>query len=290
MLIKFNMKKMKMGIVGLLLSWSVIFFGCNKMDALEETPVTVKDTTKVINGIKDTVKDTTKVINGIKDTVKVIVKDTLNVGNNNNTAAPIVTTSANPSINLVFDGDSQTKRGYYPSKVLALLKANAYTNVTTVNFGVSGQTTFNMISDVATQVVPAKNSKAQVNIVCYWIGANDAIKDASTDTAKLYKYLLSYYNTLHKAGFKVLMINLPDANHHVGTDKINAMYKRVYSKISDVYVNCRVTGGAFEKNTNLSYYTEDGIHLCTNGYNYLAEKYVYPKLIGFIKSYTAPKN
>jgi lysophospholipase L1-like esterase len=184
-----------------------------------------------------------------------------------------------PSINIIFDGDSQTKREYYPNKLIELLKGNGYSNVKSVNIAVSGQNTLNMISDVKTQILPKYNASYTKNIVCYWIGANDAIKDALTDTAKLYSNLLLYYNTLKKAGFKVLLINLPDANHHVGTNKVNAMYARVYSKISDVYVNCRETGGAFEKNTNLTYYTSDGIHLSTNGFQYLASKYVYPKFV-----------
>jgi len=183
-----------------------------------------------------------------------------------------------PSINLIFDGDSQTKRGHYSAKTIELLKAAGYTNIVSSNFAVSGQNTNNMISDASVQVVPSFNSKYKKNIVCYWIGANDAIRDELTDTAKLYRYLRGYYLSMKKDGFVVLMINLPDANHHVGTNKINAFYSRERSKISDIYVNCRETGGAFEKNKNLQYYETDGVHLNIAGFRYLASKYVYPKL------------
>lgn len=260
----------------------------------KDTTSVPKDTVIIVPG--DTSKviiDTTLVPPPAKDTVKtvpidsLIKKDTTVVITDPVVVTPPVTDTAvtpetYPSINLIFDGDSQTKRGHYPAKTIELLKAKGYKNIITTNFAVAGQNTLAMITDGSAQVAPSFNSKYKKNIVCYWIGANDAIRDAKTDTAKLYQNLLSYYTSLKKAGFIVVMINLPDANHHVGTNVVNAMFARNYSKISDVYVNCRQTGGAFENNKNTEYYTTDGIHLNVYGYQYLAQKYVYPKLVAFL--------
>lgn len=265
----------------------------------QDTTSVPKDTVKIVPGDTSVVIIDTTLIPPppAKDTVIIVPKDSLITKDTTvvitdpvvvppppvkDTAVTPPAPTTLPSINLIFDGDSQTKRGHYPTKLIELLKAKGYKTIVSTNFAVAGQNTLNMVSDRTTQVVPSFNSKYKRNIVCYWIGANDAIRDAKTDTAKLYQNLLSYYTSMKKAGFTVVMINLPDANHHVGTNVVNAMFARVHSKISDVYVNCRQTGGAFENNKNTKYYTTDGIHLNTYGYQYLAQKYVYPKLLAFL--------
>lgn len=284
------MRKLKWVYLMIYLSSLTLFSNCEDMVVLEDTGRQTKDSIKNPDVIpKDSIiipKDTVIIVVPPKDPVvpptdpvvppkdPVVVPDPVVPKDTPKVVTPVI-----PSINIIFDGDSQTRRGYYPNKIVELLKGNGFTNVVSTNIAVSGQNTLNMVSDASTQILPLYNKGYTKNIVCYWIGANDAIKDALTDTAKLYQNLLSYYTTLKRAGFKVLMINLPDANHHIGTNKVNAMYARVYSKISDVYVNCRESGGAFEKNTNLTYYTSDGIHLSTYGFQYLASKYVYPKFV-----------
>jgi lysophospholipase L1-like esterase len=233
----------------------------------------------IFSSCEDVEDDVVKPVLVNPDTIKVPVS--LNTDTLKSSALP---SGQKPSINLIFDGDSQTKRGYYPLRIEELLKKDGYTSLATFNFGVSGQTTSQMVSDVATQVVPKYNRAYKINIVCYWIGGNDAIKDEKTDTAKLYKYLLTYYTTLKKAGFKVVLIALPDALHRAGTNKINAMYDRAHSKISDVYVDCREKSGVFEQVTNPTYYADAAGHLSKTGYYYMADKYIYPKLKQLISS------
>jgi hypothetical protein len=62
------------------------------------------------------------------------------------------------SINIIFDGDSQTSLGIYPAKILELLGLNGYTGVRNINYAVSGQITSQMVNDVSSQVVPRYSS------------------------------------------------------------------------------------------------------------------------------------
>jgi len=201
--------------------------------------------------------------------------------------AIFVKAQTKPSINIVFDGDSQTSQGTYPARILELLGLNGYTNVRSINYAVSGQNTWAMTYDVSSQVVPRYSSSYNQNIVMYYIGYNDTWSGSSVNTGLLRDYLVTYYNKLKSAGFKVIMINLPDGTNHDGVNAINSMYAADYSKISDVFVNCRESGGVFENNTNSTYFS-DGVHLSNTGYRYLAEHYVYPKLSQLLGSVTPP--
>ncbi|HLO58257.1 MAG TPA: LamG-like jellyroll fold domain-containing protein [Bacteroidales bacterium] len=181
------------------------------------------------------------------------------------------------SLNIVFDGDSQTSSGTWPQKIIELLQSQGYTSVRYANFAVSGQTTFQMVSDVTSQVVPRYSSGYDENLVLYYIGYNDTWAGSNVDVTDLYNNLVKYYTTLKSAGFKVLMINLPDGINRSGISEINSMFASKNTALADVFVNCREPGGVFEDYTNTTWY-RDNVHLSTTGLNYLAEKYVFPKL------------
>jgi lysophospholipase L1-like esterase len=185
------------------------------------------------------------------------------------------------SINIVFDGDSQTSWGVWPSKIIELLQSSGYSNIRNINYAISGQTTSQMVNDVASQVVPRYNSSYSENIVLYYIGYNDTWAGNSLDIVTLHNRLATYYNTLKSAGFKVLMINLPDGLNRTGISVINNMFYQQNKDISDIFVNCRETGGIFEDYHNTTYYRDD-VHLNETGCNYLAEHYVYPKLLNLM--------
>jgi len=191
--------------------------------------------------------------------------------------AIIVRAQSKPSVNIIFDGDSQTSEGIYPAKILELLGLNGYASVRNINYAVSGQTTSQMVNDVSSQVVSRFSSSYNQNIVVYFIGYNDTYNGSSVNTGLLRDYLVTYYNRLKSAGFKVIMVNLPDGLNRDGINVINSMYANDYNRISDVFVNCRESGGVFENYANSTYFS-DGVHLSVTGYNYLAEHYVYPKL------------
>jgi len=199
--------------------------------------------------------------------------------------AIIVKAQTKPSVNIIFDGDSQTTQGTYPAKILELLGLNGFASVRSVNYAVSGQNTWSMSYDVTSQVVPRFSSSYDQNIVIYFIGYNDTWNGSSTNSGLLRDYLVTYYNTLKSAGFKVIMVNLPDGLNRDGVNVINTMYASDYSRISDVFVNCRESGGVFENYSNSTYFS-DGVHLSITGYNYLAEHYVYPKLSQLLGSAT----
>jgi len=186
--------------------------------------------------------------------------------------------SSTSSINIVFDGDSQTSSDIWPAKIIELLRSEGYTDIRSANYAVSGQTTSQMVNDVTSQIVPRYNSNYNENLVLYYIGYNDTWAGSSVDAVTLHNRLVTYYNTLKSAGFKVLMINLPDGTNRTGISVINNMYAGQNNDISDIFVNCRETGGVFEDYTNTVYY-RDNVHLSTTGCNYLAEHYVYPKLL-----------
>lgn len=201
--------------------------------------------------------------------------------------AILVKAQTKPSVNIIFDGDSQTSQGIYPAKILELLGLNGYSSVRNISYAVSGQNTWQMSYDVSSQVVPRYSSSYNQNIVIYYIGYNDTWNGSSVNTGLLRDYLISYYSKLKSAGFKVIMINLPDGLNRDGVNAINSMYASDYSRISDVFVNCRESGGAFENYANSTYFS-DGVHLSITGYQYLAEHYVYPKLSQLLGSGTTP--
>jgi hypothetical protein len=140
-----------------------------------------------------------------------------------------------------------------------------------------------MVNDVSSQIVPRYNSSYNENIVLYYIGYNDTWEGTSLNTTTLHNRLVTYYNTLKSAGFKVLMINLPDGFNRIGISKINSMYAAQYADICDAFVNCRQTAGVFEDYNNTIYY-RDNVHLSITGLNYLAQNYVYSKLTSLINA------
>jgi lysophospholipase L1-like esterase len=185
------------------------------------------------------------------------------------------------SLNIVFDGDSQTSSGTWPQRIIELLQSRGYTSVRYANYAVWGQTTAQMVNDVTTEVVPRYSQGYDENLVLYYIGYNDTWAGSNVDVTALYEKLVTYYNTLKSAGFKVLMINLPDGVNRAGISAINAMFASKNPDIADIFVNCREAGGVFEDYTNTTWY-RDNVHLSTTGLNYLAEKYVFPKLTQLI--------
>lgn len=154
------------------------------------------------------------------------------------------------SLNIVFDGDSQTSSGTWPLKILEMLQADNYSTIRYVNYAVWGQTTSQMVSDVSSQILPRYHSGYDENIVLYYIGYNDTWAGSSLDADAMYNRLVTYYNTLKSAGFKVIMINLPDGINRAGISAYNNMYSNRYSDICDAFVNCRQPGGVFEDYTN----------------------------------------
>ena len=78
-----------------------------------------------------------------------------------------------------------------------------------------------MSYDVSSQVVPRYSSSYNQNIVIYYIGYNDTWNGSSANTGLLRDYLVTYYNTLKSAGFKVIMVNLPDGLNRDGVNVIN---------------------------------------------------------------------
>jgi hypothetical protein len=94
--------------------------------------------------------------------------------------AILVKAQTKPSVNIIFDGDSQTIQGIYPAKILELLGLNGYTSVRNFNYAISGQNTWTMSYDVSSQVVPRFSSSYNQNVVIYYIGYNETLNGSST--------------------------------------------------------------------------------------------------------------
>lgn len=76
----------------------------------------------------------------------------------------------------------------------------------TVNKGVSGQTTGDMLSDITTDIFPSLDPNTRTNLFC-WEGGNDLYFNGRVDSAVA--RLRRYCTISHNYGFKVVVVTIP---------------------------------------------------------------------------------
>lgn len=106
---------------------------------------------------------------------------------------------------IVFDGDSLTEGmnnagvdQYYPKQVQSWLSTRAKT-VEFYSYGVSGQTTQQMLSDVSTQI-HTKVNNAKTNIIVAWEDVNAILNNGRT-AQQNYDDFVTYFQGCKNAGF-----------------------------------------------------------------------------------------
>jgi len=175
---------------------------------------------------------------------------------------------------IVFDGNSMTDATYssYPATTVAALTDTW----TSQNFGVSGQTTIEMIADAAAQIDVLYDTNMLKNVVVFWEVANDLYFGATRADAQA--RMVQYCQARQAAGWKVVVLTLlPRSKFDTLTYEddrtainsyIRANYATFADAVADVAGDSRIGDNGDCDDT--TYYT-DGCHMTTAGYNIVAE-------------------
>jgi lysophospholipase L1-like esterase len=117
-------------------------------------------------------------------------------------AAPSALTLTNA--NIIADGNSYVQgNGYTPFSTLLMAMAPFTTNGATMqNFGVSGQTTGQMLNDQSSQVL-SLYSAGKANVILFQEGGNDIYFNGNVDSA--IARVKRYCDNARAAGFKVIV-------------------------------------------------------------------------------------
>ena len=197
--------------------------------------------------------------------------------------APIININLTNAI-IVCDGNSLTY-GYqssnppttgYPNVMHGLVPFN--TNGATIyNFGVSSQTTGDMLSDVATQVYPLYSSSVTSIVVAYEIG-NDIYFNGRVDSAeaRFQRYCLG----VKAVGFKVVVVTLTPRDQTTAfgdspstyqgkIDAINTWLRANYLSFADAIADLQADSRFTTYNT--TYFNGDKVHYTDAGYAAMAD-------------------
>lgn len=174
---------------------------------------------------------------------------------------------------IVFDGNSMTDdaTSSYPSGTIAAL-AGLWD---TYNFGVSGQTTIEMLADAETQIDPLYNATLGKNIVVCWEGTNDIKLGATKEDA--YARLVQYCQARQAAGYQVVICTIVDRQQvgqpadfatsraYVNT-QIGSNWQTFADALADLWADTRLQDA-----TDTTYFNVDKVHLTAAGYAIVAE-------------------
>jgi lysophospholipase L1-like esterase len=189
--------------------------------------------------------------------------------------APLVT------LNIVFDGNSLTagvggSQPYSINCVQSLI--NSQYSVISSNFGVSGQTTVQMISDANSQIDGAYDPSKNYNIVVCWEGINDLYFGATITQA--YNNLVTYCLGRKAKGYKVVICTLTPrqntgtpANQETNRLAVNQLILTNWKTFADAVANIgdNIPMGLYASCTNSIYYSSsDLVHFTDVGYNIMA--------------------
>jgi lysophospholipase L1-like esterase len=185
---------------------------------------------------------------------------------------------------IVCDGNSLTNGtgGFaYPTMLAATFGAGNNLDVLVRNFGVGGQTTRAMLTDVESQVVARYNSERQYNVCVVWEILNDWAVRVGTDDEEprdasnnCVDAIWDYCDIVRAAGFKVVVLTVLPATYSVGQNNterafINARLRDEWADhadaIADVAADPNI--GPNGAQTNATYYSSvDEVHLTEAGY------------------------
>jgi lysophospholipase L1-like esterase len=157
----------------------------------------------------------------------------------------------------------------YPSKAFSLLNGIwSYRN-----FGLSGQTTIEMLADGEAQINPLYDAALGKNVVVFWEVTNDLKPGATRADAQA--RMVSYCQARQAAGFKVVVgtilprtqVGLPETfeDDRIAINTyIRANYASFADVVADVASDARI--GDFGDSDDTTYFS-DGVHMTTAGYN-----------------------
>jgi lysophospholipase L1-like esterase len=203
------------------------------------------------------------------------------VFNSTNTSAFVTTLATVPNRltnmmnHVICDGDSLTAGGQsgatpYPTQLQDLLGTGIWDMR---NFGVSGQTTTNMLSDVTTQVDVWHNAIRPREVVVCLAGSNDIFSGGNA--ANLQTGISNYCSGRRLAGFDVLVCSILPRSGYNGTQEairvaVNSWVASNYASFADGFVNL-AADTRLDDYTDATYYNADQTHLTTAGYGVVAE-------------------
>lgn len=175
---------------------------------------------------------------------------------------------------VIFDGNSMTdgSTSSYPATTVAALTGTWYSR----NFGVSGQTTTQMISDGVSQIDPFYDSRVTNNVLVAWEATNELKLGVSATDA--YNNLVAYCRARKNAGFKVVVPTILPRSESGTPEDFNTKRATVNTNIRNNYASFATAIADVAANTdigedgdseNATYYT-DKVHMTTAGYNIVA--------------------
>lgn len=200
---------------------------------------------------------------------------------------------ANTDMNIVFDGDSLTAGinntgidQYFPKEIRDFLQPKC-NSLTFNSFGVSGQNTQQMLSDIGTQILPLYNA-SKTNVIIAWEDVN-AILNAGRTAAQNIADFENYFGQCKTAGFDycILILGYYPRKRIDGTYNqtswdtgsptrldVQADYYDIVKANGmvgvDVIVDLRtnpILGGARNQQLTTQAYFEDSVHLQALGYD-----------------------
>lgn len=175
---------------------------------------------------------------------------------------------------VIFDGNSMTdgSTSSYPATTVAALTGTWYSR----NFGVSGQTTTQMISDGVSQIDPFYDSRVTNNVLVAWETTNELKLGVSATDA--YNNLVAYCRARKNAGFKVVVPTILPRSESGTPEDFNTKRATVNTNIRNNYASFATAIADVAANTdigedgdseNATYYA-DKVHMTTAGYNIVA--------------------
>lgn len=198
------------------------------------------------------------------------------------TSSPVVIPLTNAVI--IGDGNSLTY-GYLASNPatknyisqLALLSPFVSNGSSFSNFGVTAQTTQNMIDDAVSQIDPLFNGSV-TNILCGWEGGNDIYFNG--DASAAHTRYVAYMQARQAAGFYTLAFTCPprdqsttfgdnSAQFNTKLDTFNSLVRANWASYADALVD--VAADSRFSGYNLTYYNADKVHYTDTGYGVVAD-------------------
>jgi hypothetical protein len=175
---------------------------------------------------------------------------------------------------IIFDGNSLTAvpSSTYPPRVMASLGSNWLYH----NFGVGGQTTTEMLADVATQIDVLYDTNLSKNVVICWEWRNAISVDEHT-IEQTYADCVTYCQGRQAVGFQVVVLTVLPRAYETYQDfenkrlAVNALIRANWGNFADALadVGTDSTIGPVDAADNIAYYY-DGMHLTDAGYTIVA--------------------
>jgi len=199
-------------------------------------------------------------------------------------------------LNMVFDGDSLTysqyasSAQYYPNMVRTFMLDFTYP-ITINSFGINGQSTLDMLSNISSKILPLYDN-SKYNVIVAWEDINAILNDART-AQQNFDDIENYITQCKTAGFELCVLvtgyyprkNLDGTyNQAVWTDgspnrldkqhDYFAMCKAQPPDNVDLHIDlreCPVIGGLMRGATIDENYWNDSNHLVDPGYDIIAQ-------------------